>query len=355
MLELHSAEIHKEITMPSNNVMVSVPGVSDGGDFGTGAMAQGLNDFSQRRKDDRMAALGLLGEKKDALKTRYINNAVGNVLSMEPKETILEGPARPGEDRPSIKESPDAYSMRVKHEMGKIHDMDPMVALGLSQKITQPYREQSNADRLFGFNETKEENTQNYRDTVTGQTKSYQDSLIKNQETRNTETAKHNRAMEVPNDIREATQAGYGTQQLFGPARRGESMPTELTPTDFAKYQEDKAKASKTAYQSPETLANLRSNALTRYLKIMTDDEYEAYEKLPASQKAIVHNNLLAGKGSGWKSDSKGILQKSDAGFDLTPRGDVTASDSSLPAGSVDNGDGTITLGSGTIVKKKAN
>ncbi len=348
--------------------MVNVGSMGDGGDFGTGAMAQGLDAFAQRRKDDRMASLKLMGEKKDNLKTRYINNAVSDVLGMKPAETkaAVGAIGKEGEEgyvpaQAAVMQTPDEYSMSVKQKMGEIHDMDPMVALGLSQKITQPYREQSNADRLFGFNETKEENTQTYRDTVTEQTKSYQDSLIKNQETRNTETAKHNRRMEVPTDIREANQAGYATGERRTAGKDG-VMKTDddivkkyLTKENFAKYQEDKAKASKTAYQSPETLANLRSNALTRYLKIMTDDEYEAYEKLPASQKAIVHNNLLAGKGSGWKADSKGMLQKSNAGFDLTPRGDVPTSDTSLPAGSVDNGDGTITLKSGTVVKKKAN
>ena len=64
--------------------IVNVGHIGSGGDFGTGAMAQGMNDFSQRRKDNNLQALGLAKEKKDDLKKRYINNAVSNVLSMKP-------------------------------------------------------------------------------------------------------------------------------------------------------------------------------------------------------------------------------------------------------------------------------
>jgi len=170
--------------------IVNVGHIGDGGDFGTGAMAQGMNDFSQRRKDNNLQALGLAKEKKDGLKKRYINNAVSNVLGMKPAETkaAVAAIGKEGEEgyvpaQAAVMQTPDEYSMSVKQKMGEIHDIDPMVALGLSQKITQPYREQSNADRLFGLQtDTLEEKVtqnkhSNQRDTVTnpntGKTFSY--------------------------------------------------------------------------------------------------------------------------------------------------------------------------------------
>jgi len=170
--------------------IVNVGHIGDGGDFGTGAMAQGMNDFSQRRKDNNLQALGLAKEKKDGLKKRYIDNAVSNVLGMKPAETkaAVGAIGKEGEEgyvpaQAAVMQTPDEYSMSVKQKMGEIHDMDPMVALGLSQKITQPYREQSNADRLFGLQtDTLEEKVtqnkhSNQRDTVTnpntGETFSY--------------------------------------------------------------------------------------------------------------------------------------------------------------------------------------
>ncbi len=68
-----------------------------------------------------------------------------------------------------------------------IQGIDPLQALGLAQKQASPYiadekmqQEQSNADRLFGFNQIKEQNTADYRaDSLTQQDRNSQRSFQK--------------------------------------------------------------------------------------------------------------------------------------------------------------------------------
>ncbi len=152
--------------------IVDTPYVNTNVGTGLNQLADRMNQFSKRRQDNRQKALDLQSENTGVMKKRYVNSKVNELLNISPNAAVaaVGNPGEEGYVAGTAAESPDDYSLRVKQGMGEIADIDPMVALGLSKKITDPYREQSNADRLFGFQQTKEQNTKDYRDTVTAET-----------------------------------------------------------------------------------------------------------------------------------------------------------------------------------------
>ena len=123
---------------------------------------------------------------------RVKNNAINKILGTEKL----------------IDEDAVGYQGRVNTLLGNIDDLDPLQRLNLStvaskpiyeQELREREAEQQTYDRGVDSAQLVQKAdealaTANYRNTVTG------------------ETSRHNKQMEIPNDIREATQAGYPSQ-----------------------------------------------------------------------------------------------------------------------------------------------
>ncbi len=198
--------------------------------------------------------------------------------------------------------------------------MDPMKALGLVNDQVKPMQAQSNADRLFG-QQADQNNINNafktgemiQRNDAADATQTYRDNTLAQTVQRDANTKSYQQQMAVPTDIREMRSSGF-TTEMTDPSDPAKTIRV-ITEQDFEDYQTAKAASSKQAYQSEETKAGLRSNALKRYVDMMNDDEYAAYSDLTSKQRQLVDKRLLEGKGSGYSPDTKSWYRSSDAGF----------------------------------------
>ena len=212
----------------------------------------------------------------------------------------------------------------------------PVEALGLMKAKLEPLvaqrdYEANRADALF--NQTNKTDT--LAETVRNNNlaDNYRQGVITNQAERNDiaqnqldENSRHNRRVEVPNDIREAYDADYATGKRTTAGKDGKIGTDDdivrkyLTKEDFAKYQEDKAKASLSSrVQSAETKADLISKAYKRFIDSLDEDQFEQYNKLDAQQKQNVLERFYKTGVVPYNNDTTSFYQKSNAGFDSSP------------------------------------
>ncbi len=231
----------------------------------------------------------------DSYSGRIKNRAINDVLGQEKLDN----------------EDAVGYQTRINTLLGNVDGLDPLQRLNLSTVASKPVYQQELVEReaeqqmydrgvdsaKLVQESDKIQNTQDYRDAVT------------------TETKRHNGVMEIPNDIREATQAGYPSQMTR--VRDDGRSDYRLTEEDFGRYQEDKAAASYSSRtQSDETKADLVSKAAKRFEDSLDESQFEQYNKLDARKKQNVLKRYFRTGVIPYKGDSTNWYQGSDAGFD---------------------------------------
>jgi len=111
----------------------------------------------------------------DRIDTRAKNKAINELLQIAPiqDEQVVGKGSEPMLNVPTgqvYNQSPLDFQQQQQQAFSQVNGIDPLMALGLAQKQATPYfnqeatqQTQSNADRLFGFDQTKEKNLQQYR------------------------------------------------------------------------------------------------------------------------------------------------------------------------------------------------
>ncbi len=220
-------------------------------------------------------------------------------------------------------ENADAYSSRIGREFAGIEGVDPLTALQLRNVASKPVYEREakelaaeqyeNQQAIEGYKINRNiENdlaTQEHRSNIlTGQqtdreaTAGYRTSSLTNQSTHNANIDAHNKRMEVPTDIREATQAGYPTGERTTAGPDGE-MGTDddivkkyLTKKDFALYQKDKAKARFSQRElDPSTVSKNNQMAFKYAIETQLGKDTKSrkeYDDLKPGEKAILFNQF---------------------------------------------------------------
>jgi len=241
---------------------------------------------------------------------RVKNNAINKILGTEKL----------------IDEDAVGYQGRVNTLLGNIDDLDPLQRLNLSTVASKPIYEQELREREVeqqtydrGVDSAKLvmksdeiQNTEDYRDTVTG------------------ETSRHNEVMEIPNDIREATQAGYPSQMTR--VRSDGKSDYRLSEKDFQRYQVDKSKASHSSRELDPSTVN-KNNAQTfkifddAMFKSLGEDGYAEFQKEDPATKAKVYKYWQATNslGYGVKSGNDDYYDNREYGAQDMPETDTTA------------------------------
>ena len=190
------------------------------------------------------------------------------------------------------------FRSRQMGNFSQVPGIDPMLALGLANKTADPYfkqeatdQAQSNADRLFGFNQDKFETETAYKDANLQQKQSDATATANYRGNVLSENSRHNKIIETPTDIREAYSAGYAT----GVNKDGKKY---LTTEDFKKYQTDKSKAKFSQRQlDPSTIDKNKAMTNKQFddilFKQLGKEGYEKYNQLPADQRKDILNYWL--------------------------------------------------------------
>jgi len=298
----------------------------------------------------------------DRIDTRAKNKAINELLQVAPiqDEQVVGKGSEPMLNVPTgqvYNQSPLDFQQQQQQAFSQVNGIDPLMALGLAQKQATPYfnqeatqQTQSNADRLFGvkqdiLDETKLNNEFNQGVANAG--------LVQTAD-KIAESKRHNSRMEVPTDIREANQAGYATGEKVN---KDGSVSKYLTKEDFAKYQQDKAKARfSQRVLDPSTVDKNKASTIKSFddilFKQLGKDGYAEYNKLPASERAellqywldngvidfgVTEENTFGADDYGQGKDSKGYTRQTSS----EPNVKTKTIAKRYPDGSVVYSDGT--------------
>ncbi len=233
--------------------------------------------------------------------------------------------------QPSENMTADEYRDNMQMSLSGIDGIDPMKAIGLSnvasksiyaKEALQREAEQQTYDR--GVDSA---NLVMKADEATA-TAGYRGSVLTNQANRNNEISRHNKVMEVPNDIREATQAGYPSQMTR--VRDDGRSDYRLSEEDFTRYQEDKSKASHSSRQlDPSTVDKNKAATFKIFddamFKALGEDGYKQFQAEKPDVKAKVYKYWQATQSLGYGMTEENTFSSDDYGVQDMPETDTTA------------------------------